>query len=271
MQLEKFIIKRVQETTDWGWILSADYDVIDVMVRPGEDLKKAEEGIRLVIELFIKESKQAAKPIKYRIWDKDRELSGISDPQQKTETISLDEALRNSEKTMHAMRKSKGAEKKALLDMLKSGIPVEMGTLLNPKHKQLIFLNDGYLMEYIDYPHRRNVVGFFQSPCVAIPMSPVNSLMTVKPNTSMVSLDTKHVFSLMRKFEEARFFYKHFKKENFARTDKYFDDLKTKTTAERYLILLEEHPWVLEHVDKEHIASYLHISVEEYQKMIEVE
>lgn len=271
MELEKFIIKKIQETTDWGWVLSIEDDVIDVMIRDAEDIIQAEEGMRFMIEIFIGESDYTAKPIKYKLWNKNDELSGVSDPEQQTEMISFDEALRNGEEAMHAQRKSKGADRKMLTDILAAGRPVEIGTLFNPKHKKLIFLDEGYLMEYIDYPHRRDVVGFFQPRCVAIPMSPLNNLMVVGGEACVVSLDTKHTFSLMHKFEEARFFYRHFKQENLARTDKYFNDLKTKTSAERYLILLEEHPWILEHVDPEDIASYLKISVEEYQKILRVE
>jgi len=271
MELQKFIIKKIQETTDWGWVLSMDDDVIDIMIMDAEDIVQAEEGMRFMIEIFIAESGYKAKPIKYKLWNKKGELSGISDPGQHTEMISFDEALRNGEEAMHAQRKSKGTDKKQLTDMLTAGIPVEMGTLLNPKHEKLIYLAEGYLMEYIDYPHHRDVVGFFQPNCVAIPMSPLNSLMVVGGEANILSFDTKHMFSFMHKFEEARFFYRHFKQENFARTDKYFYDLKAKTSAERYMILLEEHPWILDRVDPEDIASYLKISVEEYQKMIRVE
>jgi hypothetical protein len=271
MELEKFIIKRIQETTNWGWILSLDGDVIDIMVPESKDLKTAEEGIQFMIEIFIKESKYAAKPIKYKIWDKKKEISGISDPGQKTEIISMDEALHNGQVAMHEHRKSKGTKKAGLTDMLSEGMPLEIGTILNPKHEQLIFLNEGYLMEYIEYSHRIDVVGFFQSTCIAIPMSPSNNLMTMGGEASLLTFDTKHAFSLMHQFEEARVYYKRFKEDNFARTDKYFAELKTKTPAERYLLLLEEHPWVLEHVDPEYIASYLKISPEEYQKMIRVE
>jgi hypothetical protein len=107
MELEKFIIKRIKETTNWGWIVSLDGDVIDIMVPDGYDLKTANEGLDLMIELFTSESGYAAKPIKYKLWDRNEELSGLSDPAQQTHMAGIYEAMRNS-KAAHELRKNKG-------------------------------------------------------------------------------------------------------------------------------------------------------------------
>lgn len=94
MELEKFIVKRIKETTGPGWILSAEGDTIDVYVPGYKDINEAERSLKVIIELFVNEFGGSAKPVKYIIWnDQKQEISGVTDPSQKTEWVSIDRVV----------------------------------------------------------------------------------------------------------------------------------------------------------------------------------
>lgn len=91
MELEKFIVKRIRETTGSGWILSAEGDTIDVYIPEYRDINESERSLKGIIELFVNEFGGSARPVKYIIWNEHKqEISGVTDPEQKTEWVPID-------------------------------------------------------------------------------------------------------------------------------------------------------------------------------------
>ena len=77
MKLEQFIVDRITETGDLGWILSADGDTVDAYVNEQEDLDQAAQHLKSKVEVLLTEAHQNSRPVKFLVWNKREERSGI--------------------------------------------------------------------------------------------------------------------------------------------------------------------------------------------------
>lgn len=81
MELERFILKRLLQNTDFGWICSADGDTLDILIPDDENIDEAVEDLKMVVSDFSALCTGEKRAIKYLIWNsKKEERSGLTDP-----------------------------------------------------------------------------------------------------------------------------------------------------------------------------------------------
>jgi hypothetical protein len=136
--------------------------------------------------------------------------------------------------------------------------------------KKIIFLSDGYAVEYSSISEPRKVISFI-GPQGFVLKTTSESVIIAATNLTLVGIFKSELRSLLHEFEEARRLYRIFKNVHLDKIAKYGYEHKIYTPAERYLRLLKTSPWVKEIVSPEDIASYLNISLGDYTKMCVIE
>lgn len=147
----------------------------------------------------------------------------------------------------------------------------EPGTIIETGDPDLVkFLVGGTLIEYINNNGKRKVLRFFNLAFILVPLYPESIIESIGVGCCIMTLTRKQVMRLLRTEEEVRDSYRHVKRNYLESVREYNEDLETKTPGERYCDLIQDHPWVLEMINQEDLASYLNISLTQYQKMIQV-
>ncbi|SMD08435.1 cyclic nucleotide-binding domain-containing protein [Pedobacter nyackensis] len=143
-------------------------------------------------------------------------------------------------------------------------------TSTNTHEEQLMFINEGYAVEYSSISEPRKVISFIGPKEFALRTTSESEIITLT-DVTLVGISKPNLKSLLREFEEVRQFYRVFKKKHLDKIAKNRNELKTFTSAERYISLLETYPWVKEIASPDDIQSYLNVPSGYYTKMCAVE
>jgi hypothetical protein len=127
------------------------------------------------------------------------------------------------------------------------------------------FLEEGYAYEcYMKNNEEGRVSWFWQPGEFIIPTSEY-SRVVMQSDCKTQQLSHINVIQTLRKFPESRYHYKEIRDAHNKKVAVRVKELKTLSAVEQYIRLLKDKPWVFEHFGESQIASYLGISLVEYQ------
>jgi hypothetical protein len=123
------------------------------------------------------------------------------------------------------------------------------------------FLNEGYAVEYYEWHGGSQRASWFWGPGeFIIPTSPYSFVKTLKEG-SCIQMTYGNMISILKKHDDARAQYKHFREQHNIAIAERIKEIKSKTPLEAYVNLISKKPWVLEQVSNEDIASYLNVDL----------
>lgn len=132
-----------------------------------------------------------------------------------------------------------------------------------PKNLKLLATGFGF------YFRRKNeeidVLSFFSSPQYLVPLY-ADSMIMLIGSCTVVDMRDKNIRQEFSQIPEIKNPFDSIWNATLAMREYHKEDLKLPVTT-RYLNLKQSHPWVKKEIEPKYIASYLHVSLEEYEIM----
>lgn len=137
----------------------------------------------------------------------------------------------------------------------------------NTERIPLYFLSDGYAVEYIITNGEKKIIRFINPEQFILRYSLQHGI-TIMADSKVLSLAWDKLVFMLRKFPDyMQDLHKGIKKMHAEQLQQYQNDLK-RTPAERYFNLIENQPWVKQLAEPTEIASYLNLSVAQYEQFL---
>ncbi|MRG48162.1 hypothetical protein GFS24_23785 [Chitinophaga sp. SYP-B3965] len=123
------------------------------------------------------------------------------------------------------------------------------------------YLGKGYAAEFYEWGGKSQRISWFWGPGeFIIPTSPYSTVKMLDEGTC-VHMTYGNMISILKKHDDARAQYKHFREQHNIAIAERIKEIKTKTPLEVYVNLISKKPWVLEQVSQEDLASYLNVDL----------
>jgi len=130
--------------------------------------------------------------------------------------------------------------------------------------RDLYWLSEGYAIEFTLIDGKEEVSAFFSSGDFILPSNRYNTRIESLINSHFLILPWKKLVYMLRNHPETAMLHKEIKKIHLEKVKEYRKGLVTKSVGERYIELIEKLPGIKNVVDAAYIASYLRISLEQY-------
>lgn len=134
----------------------------------------------------------------------------------------------------------------------------------------LLFLARGGAVEFKIENGNRKILRFFDENQFIFRLSADHAIEMLE-ESEIVTLAYENIIRLLKKFPEVPELHKALKTDYWMKRQQFEKELRTKTVVERYFDLFKRQPWVLETVEPADIASYLNISLVDYERMRKVD
>jgi|GEM_PF-3549102 len=133
------------------------------------------------------------------------------------------------------------------------------------------FIEDGYFVEYFEYPFDRNrtVAMFFGPGEFLIQCHPVFSTVQALDRTCVAGFPYGGLIRTLRNFPEARVHYRHVKGLYEKKVADRLEMARLSSDVERYEFVRGRQPWVLKKVPDSLVAGYIGVTVGRLREMRE--
>ncbi|MEJ2880216.1 hypothetical protein [Pedobacter sp. GR22-6] len=133
----------------------------------------------------------------------------------------------------------------------------------------LFFLLDGNALEFKIVNGKRRVIRFFGPNQFIFRLNSAHEI-EILNRSGIITLPYGKVIKLFRKHPEIVEIHRKVKRDYLRKKELFETERRKKNTIERYFDLMERQPWVFRIAEPADIASYLNISLTQYERMTEV-